>query len=339
MTSTSWRRTDPSPTVAILADEFEQIHGREPLRYRVFAEPLRQAVAAERAAADANRAETAERLDRILDAAWSALRDDLHGETRTALCLSGGGIKSATYCLGVIEWLAQHDDLDKFQYLSTVSGGGYIGSWLSTWIAKERRVWKTVRRRLKSCMRSGEEPDEIRHLRENSRYLTQRSGLLSGDTWAAVAIWARNLALNWTLILPLIAAVALVPKILIAALAHGAGRGQPEPFLALAAAAYAAAVFVMAYNRPRWTRRNLSRAQYAGMYQAPLVIAATAWTIGTMLAPWRSEGFAPYAVYALGTALLYALAWGFAIAAWRWNPGLPIVSVVPKHPGQRTGGV
>lgn len=47
-----------------------------------------------------------------------------------ALCLSGGGIRSATFCLGVLQWLASQRQLEGFHYLSTVSGGGYIGSWL-----------------------------------------------------------------------------------------------------------------------------------------------------------------------------------------------------------------
>src|SRR5262245_40929953 len=50
------------------------------------------------------------------------------------LALSGGGIRSATFSLGVLQALAQKGRLTSFDYLSTVSGGGYIGSWLSAWI-------------------------------------------------------------------------------------------------------------------------------------------------------------------------------------------------------------
>lgn len=57
------------------------------------------------------------------------------GKPLTALCLSGGGIRSATFCLGVLKALARNNSqLKQFHYLSTVSGGGYIGSWLSRWI-------------------------------------------------------------------------------------------------------------------------------------------------------------------------------------------------------------
>src|SRR5690349_7181549 len=47
------------------------------------------------------------------------------------LAFSGGGIRSATFGLGVLEALKTLDLLDKVHYLSTVSGGGYIGSWFS----------------------------------------------------------------------------------------------------------------------------------------------------------------------------------------------------------------
>jgi hypothetical protein len=52
----------------------------------------------------------------------------------SALALSGGGIRSACLALGVIQALAEARLLTQFDYLSTVSGGGYIGSWLSAWL-------------------------------------------------------------------------------------------------------------------------------------------------------------------------------------------------------------
>src|SRR5215510_6754925 len=47
------------------------------------------------------------------------------------LAISGGGICSATFALGVLEILKNFGLLAKIDYLSTVSGGGFIGSWLS----------------------------------------------------------------------------------------------------------------------------------------------------------------------------------------------------------------
>lgn len=48
------------------------------------------------------------------------------------LGLSGGGIRSATLCLGVLQSLAGSGLFRRIDYLSTVSGGGYIGSAISS---------------------------------------------------------------------------------------------------------------------------------------------------------------------------------------------------------------
>ena len=55
----------------------------------------------------------------------------------TGLSLSGGGIRSAVFNLGVLQALAKNGLLQKIDYLSTVSGGGYIGSSL-TWFLSEQ---------------------------------------------------------------------------------------------------------------------------------------------------------------------------------------------------------
>lgn len=49
----------------------------------------------------------------------------------SGLALSGGGIRSATFSLGILQALAAHGILSRIDYLSTVSGGGYMGSSLS----------------------------------------------------------------------------------------------------------------------------------------------------------------------------------------------------------------
>lgn len=51
----------------------------------------------------------------------------------TGIALSGGGIRSATFCLGALQALANRDRLKCFDYMSTVSGGGFIGSSLQWW--------------------------------------------------------------------------------------------------------------------------------------------------------------------------------------------------------------
>jgi hypothetical protein len=54
----------------------------------------------------------------------------------TGLALSGGGIRSATFALGLLQKLDELRLLRTFDYLSTVSGGGYTGGWWSAWLSR-----------------------------------------------------------------------------------------------------------------------------------------------------------------------------------------------------------
>jgi hypothetical protein len=134
---------------------------------------------------------------------------------RAALCLSGGGIRSATFGLGVLQGLAAHGLLGTFHYLSTVSGGGYVGSWLTAWIHRHPRGIQGVTEDLRDPSRSkiDPEPAPIRHLRAYSNYMTPQLGLLSADTWTLVATYLRNLLLNWLVLVPLLAAVLAIPRL------------------------------------------------------------------------------------------------------------------------------
>ncbi len=70
-------------------------------------------------------------------------RDSLIG-----LAFSGGGIRSATFNLGVIQALARARLLHYFDYISTVSGGGYIGSWLMAWMHHQQIGIRKIEERL-----------------------------------------------------------------------------------------------------------------------------------------------------------------------------------------------
>jgi hypothetical protein len=148
-----------------------------------------------------------------------------------SLCLSGGGIRSAAFALGLIQALAIHprslptgsarkpvdraEDslLAKFHYISTVSGGGYIGSWLSAWRLNEpfHQIWKQLIDRPGGPDR---EPDQISWLRSFTNYLTPRRGIGSIDTWTALVLWERNLLLNWLVLLPPLCVLVLGVKLL-----------------------------------------------------------------------------------------------------------------------------
>jgi hypothetical protein len=141
------------------------------------------------------------------DTAWKA---GLMG-----LAFSGGGIRSATFNLGILQGLAQLGLLSKFNYLSTVSGGGYIGSWLISWIKHD--TIREVERRL--CPDFTPDPrdlrlEPIRFLRDFSNYLTPKMGLLSADLWVMGVVWVRNTLLNLLILLPAMFSVVLVPRLL-----------------------------------------------------------------------------------------------------------------------------
>src|SRR5437588_891642 len=150
------------------------------------------------------------------------LYDAIHGlkEKRAALCISGGGIRSATFGLGILQGLARCGLLEKFHYLSTVSGGGYIGSWLSAWIKNHpngiRGVVEDLKRRPESTL--DPEPQPIRHLREFSNYLSPRAGLTSVDFWTLITTFIRNMSLNWLVLISWLAAAMMIPRLYLAAI-------------------------------------------------------------------------------------------------------------------------
>jgi hypothetical protein len=147
-----------------------------------------------------------------LDAVYAAI----HQRGPTAVCLSGGGIRSATFALGVLQGLAHVGVLAKFDYLSTVSGGGYIGGWFTTWLHRKKADGRDeVLHTLDPA--EAREPSNVEtpidRVRRTCRYLALTGGVLSADVWALVATMARNLVLNWTVIIPLLMAVLLLPRL------------------------------------------------------------------------------------------------------------------------------
>ena len=135
-----------------------------------------------------------------------------------ALCLSGGGIRSAALCIGVLQAFAGRNLLSQFHYLSTVSGGGYAGAWLTSCLSSPKKAEKgkpaqnlevdEVERILSG---DDQDDDRLRRLRLHANYLTPQPGLASPDTWAAILLWIRNTIVNWTVFLPIMASVAAVP--------------------------------------------------------------------------------------------------------------------------------
>lgn len=224
---------------------------------------------------------------------------ELNSLERSALCLSGGGIRSAAFALGILQALASNPRsangspvganqsfLRGFHYLSTVSGGGYIGSWLSAWISRpdgnfEKVVWPSL------VGRNGtpdKEPAPLSWLRENSNYLTPKLGLTSADSWAAAALYIRNMVLNWLVLIPILCIVLLGFKGF-AAFMGAFTRIPPDVWWpaavvgAIAAVALVAALRFTCLYRPIGGKSRATQGQFLAGQLGPAVVAALALSV------------------------------------------------------------
>jgi hypothetical protein len=123
------------------------------------------------------------------------------------LAFSGGGIRSATFNLGVLQGLAERKLLPYVDYLSTVSGGGYIGCWLHSIVRNKCEGQPADAQTILDPNRIPGEPedDPIAFLRKYSNYLAPHLGLFSPDFWTIASVWLRNMALNQLILIPFLA--------------------------------------------------------------------------------------------------------------------------------------
>ena len=122
--------------------------------------------------------------------------------------LSGGGIRSATFCLGVFQGLAKLGLLGEIDYTSSVSGGSYLGGFYGRLftrpdvasVANDQTISPDIAKILspneleRESFTEQQDPykwkrEAFRWLRENGRYLSPRGG---GDLLLAVAVFLRN---------------------------------------------------------------------------------------------------------------------------------------------------
>jgi Patatin-like phospholipase len=155
------------------------------------------------------------------------------------LALSGGGIRSASFNLGFLQGLASREALGDFDYLSTVSGGGFIGAWWSAWLSRQGREQCDIfpqaeelesdRRRATAILvgdqkridptdappdgsLSAKRWDPIHFVRLFSNYLTPKTGIMSPDTWRLIAYFVRSLLCTWLALVPLLLAAVLAAQ-------------------------------------------------------------------------------------------------------------------------------
>jgi hypothetical protein len=282
------------------------------------------------------------RLHEVLRQEFEVLRPgaDFSGETPSevleklgrqakplsALCISGGGIRSATFALGALQSLAGHGILSKFDYLSTVSGGGYIGSWLSAWIKRAdglENVAPTLGRDTKRVL--GADVDPVGHLREYNNYLSPRLGFFSADTWTLAATVLRNILLNWLVLVPLLMFALMVPRLLLAVIMlgqtyndhHGSATVIATSWFVvyglpvLSGALLTMAIFNVGRYLPNAGGRDHSQGDYLLKILAPLVGAVLGFCAYDSLYYWGPN-------YVAETGLLRVILWILLPSAAGW---------------------
>lgn len=138
------------------------------------------------------------------------------------LALSGGGIRSASFALGVLQALARRDggrtdSLRNVDYLSTVSGGGYIGSSL-TWFNYLQRDKRPADRQFpfgskfeahRDQCAADVKPDNAAFIRQHGEYLTPAKSFTSVSL---IAVALRNIVLSFSVYFAFVVALTMAVR-------------------------------------------------------------------------------------------------------------------------------
>ena len=143
---------------------------------------------------DQEHARIAERTKRTSAGVWAGVS------------LSGGGIRSASFCLGALQALARYGVLSRLDYISTVSGGGYIGGGLQWLLCRDpesdlsrSRFPYGVDADLAIHPKNGQ--SNLQYLRWHANYLLPGKGF---DIFSALTVVVRTALLSVAIWFPLI---------------------------------------------------------------------------------------------------------------------------------------
>ena len=140
------------------------------------------------------------------------------------LALSGGGIRSATFSLGLLRGLSQGRLLQKIDYLSTVSGGGYTGAFYCGLFTRRGEGSEPVinARPGDDLLGQRDARRAIDYLRQSGRYLTPNG---FGDYVYAGALILRN----WAALSLIVGAVIVLFELCIDLVRAGASHVRDHP--------------------------------------------------------------------------------------------------------------
>ena len=117
----------------------------------------------------------------------------------TGLAFSGGGLRSATFHLGVLQAIQELDKLKQIDYLSTVSGGSYIGGWMTAHLGSDQEddLGYLIETKDPKTLVNDRE-DFVGHLRDHSGFI-QEGGFWEGPKLLWSYLWRLPLYLVWDL--------------------------------------------------------------------------------------------------------------------------------------------
>ncbi|MBI3546315.1 MAG: hypothetical protein HY081_06940 [Gammaproteobacteria bacterium] len=141
-------------------------------------------------------------------------------KSTVGLALSGGGIRSATFCFGILQVFERQRLTKHVDFLSTVSGGGYAGAAYSAWRLRQTLAQQAAQAPTHDAISVKKNPpgsweELLPHLRKFSNYLSPSLGIGSPGTWRIIATMVRNLTIHW---LALIFAIVLAFSLLLLSL-------------------------------------------------------------------------------------------------------------------------
>ena len=124
----------------------------------------------------------------------------------------------------------------------------------------------------------------VAHLRDYSNYLAPRPGLLSADTWTLLGTILRNVILVWAVMLPLLAAALIVPRLYLALIqaapaAEAATAIGGRMLLGLGAIALAWAVAYIGASIPSSTTTLRGQGRFLWLCLLPLLISVFCLTL------------------------------------------------------------
>ena len=254
------------------------------------------------------------------------------------LALSGGGIRSATFNLGLLTGLHRLKALERIDYMATVSGGGYIGSFWTAWLKNQPGVAGATRALWPAG--NGNEAGAVRHLREFSRFLATRRGFFEAEMWEAVV------AVIAGIVPAFVAAASVIGLGLVLWLAANFFLACPEPWGGVVTVVALSIAIMVAFERGWAARSPLDPADVSASRVVNAVITIFALVVA-VLVEWQYVHAFPRQTWSSlkGTQLvarsyegwwqLTGIHWTTqnSVKEWFWSPRLYDLALVWLVPG------